>query len=303
MEKEKKITINGNQLTLTNQSKLYWPKEGITKGDVINYYQSVYAFIKKYLKDRPQSLRRNVNGIKDQGFFQKDAGEGTPSWIKTSKILAESTNKKVEYIICNDKATLTYMNNLGCIELNPWNSRTVSLNKPDYLIMDIDPSEKNTFEEVIETALAIKEVLDKAGATSYCKTSGASGLHVYIPMHAAYTYEHVRSFAELIAHLTNEKLPKTTTLERPLKKRRGRIYIDYLQNSKGQTLASVYSLRPKPGATVSAPLLWKEVKKGLHPSQFTIHNMLARLKKSGDLFSGVLTDKTNLEKCIKNLGV
>jgi bifunctional non-homologous end joining protein LigD len=122
-------------------------------------------------------------------------------------------------------------------------------------------------------------------------------------MHAAYAYEHVRSFAELIAHLTNEKLPKTTTLERPLKKRRGRIYIDYLQNSKGQTLASVYSLRPKPGATVSAPLLWKEVKKGLHPSRFTIHNMLARLKKSDDLFSGVLTDKTNLEKCIKNLGV
>jgi bifunctional non-homologous end joining protein LigD len=302
--KEKdEIQVNGHRLTITNKSKFYWPDEKITKGDVLNYYNSIHEWILPYLKNRPQSLNRTPNGIAGEGFYQKDAGEGVPSWIKTKTMMAESANKKIDYIICNDLATLLYLNNLGCIEINPWNSRISKPDYPDYMVLDIDPSEKNTFGQVIETAQAIHEVLEKAGAPSYCKTSGATGLHIYVPLQAAYTYEQIRMFAEAVALLTQEMLPKTTTVERALNKRNGRIYLDHLQNKKGQTLASVYSVRPKPGATVSAPLLWKEVKPSLHPSNFTIQNMLKRINKTGDLFNGVLTEKTNLIKCLKNLGI
>jgi len=171
------------------------------------------------------------------------------------------------------------------------------------MVIDLDPSDNNSFEQIIDAALVVKEVLDQAGAASFSKTSGATGLHIYVPLKAQYTYEDIRAFAEVVARMTQERLPKTTTVERALNKRNGRIYLDYLQNKKGQTLASVYSVRPKPGATVSTPLLWKEVKHGLNPSQFTIHNIEKRLNKTGDLFRGVLTEKINLKKCLKNLGV
>lgn len=302
-KKEASRKINGHVVTLTNLEKLYWPDEKITKGDLIYYYETVSKYILPYLKGRPQSLRRNPNGIRDEGFFHKDAGHDTPSWVDTVTISSESADKDIKYILCNNKATLLYLNNLGCIELNPWNSTVRKLDYPDYMVMDLDPSDENTFEQVIEAAQAVKEVLDEAGATAYCKTSGATGLHIYVPLKAQYPYDEVRAFAEVIATLTGQKLPISTTMERSLSKRNGRIYLDYLQNKKGQTLASVYSVRPKPGATVSTPLLWKEVKHGLHPEQFTIHNIARRLDRHGDLFSGVLRDRTNLKKCLKNLGV
>jgi bifunctional non-homologous end joining protein LigD len=303
MAKENIIKIGGRKLTVTNQDKIYFPEEKITKGQVLEYYQKVYKYISRYLKDRPQSLRRNPNGISDGGFFHKDAGDLAPSWMKTVKINSEAAGKKIDYLVCNEKAGLAFMNNLGCIEINPWNSSIGSINKPDYLIMDIDPSEKNTFEQVIETAIVIKDLLDRGGAKSYCKTSGSTGLHIYIPLKAQYTYTQIRSFAKGLASLTQQQLPVTTTIERPLNKRKGRIYIDYLQNRRGQTLACAYSLRPKPGATVSAPLDWKEVKKGLTVQQFDMINIFKRLEKKGDLFSGVLTGKTDLKKCAKNLGI
>jgi bifunctional non-homologous end joining protein LigD len=303
MAKENIIKIGGRELTVTNQDKIYFPEEKITKGQVLEYYQKVYKYISRYLKDRPQSLRRNPNGISDGGFFHKDAGDLAPSWMKTVKINSEAAGKKIDYLVCNEKAGLAFMNNLGCIEINPWNSSIGSINKPDYLIMDIDPSEKNTFEQVIETAIVIKDLLDRGGAKSYCKTSGSTGLHIYIPLKAQYTYTQIRSFAKGLASLTQQQLPVTTTIERPLNKRKGRIYIDYLQNRRGQTLACAYSLRPKPGATVSAPLDWKEVKKGLTVQQFDMINIFKRLEKKGDLFSGVLTGKTDLKKCAKNLGI
>jgi bifunctional non-homologous end joining protein LigD len=170
------------------------------------------------------------------------------------------------------------------------------------MVIDLDPSDKNTFEQIVDAALVVKDILDQAGANAYCKTSGSRGLHIYVPLKAQYGYDEVRDFAEIIAMRTQEQLPDTTTTERPLNKRKGRIYLDYLQNKMGQTLASVYSVRPKPGATVSTPLLWKEVKHGLHPSQFNIFNIAKRLDKHGDLFAGVLKEKTNLRKCLKALG-
>jgi bifunctional non-homologous end joining protein LigD len=302
LEDNRTLKVNGHSLKLTNQNKIYWPEEKITKGQVLKFYDSISTYILPHLKDRPQSLKRNPNGITDKGFFHKDAGDAAPSWVKHIELYSDSAKKNINYILCNNKATLLYLNNLGCIEINPWNSRVKNLDHPDYLVMDIDPSDQNSFDEVVDTALVIKEILDRAQAPAFCKTSGATGLHIYVPMGAAYDYDQTRSLAEIIAHLTQEQLPRTTTIERSLSKRNNRIYIDYLQNRRGQTLSSVYSLRPVPGATVSTPLRWQEVKSGLHPSQFTIYNLPQRLAKLGDLFAGVRREKINLRRALKTLG-
>lgn len=294
--------MNKSKPGLTNLDKLYWPDEGITKGDLINYYESISSYILPYLKNRPMSLKRNPNGIRDAGFYHKDAGDIAPPWMKTAKFYAASSNKTVNYLVCNNLKSLKFIANLGCIEMNPWNSTVAKPEQPDYFVMDIDPSDKNTFEEVIETAQVVKDVCDRAGITAFCKTSGASGLHIYIPVNRKYEYDMVRDFALIIATLVHEQLPAITTLERSLSKRKkNQIYIDYLQNSRGQTLASAYSVRPRPGATVSAPLEWKEVKAGLHPSLFTIKNIKKRADKKGDLFRGVLGKGVNIPAALKKL--
>lgn len=294
------LIVGKHTIELTNTNKIFWPKDGYTKGDVIDYYNNMANYILPYLKDRPLSLKRNPNGIDDEGFYQKDAGGNAPSWVKKADIYSDSANKIIHYLVCNDKASLLYLANLGCIEMNPWNSTTKKIDKPSYFVIDIDPSDKNNFDEVIETALVTKAVLDKAGAKSYCKTSGSTGLHVYVPMGNRYDYEIVKNFAHIVASLVQEQL-SFTSLERNLKKRGHKIYVDFLQNRTGQTLASAYSIRPKPGATVSTPLDWKEVKPGLHPSQFTIKNTLQRLQKKGDLFIDVLGKGIDLNKCLHRL--
>ncbi|MEO6327308.1 MAG: DNA ligase D [Ginsengibacter sp.] len=301
-EKNKVYSFGRTKIKTSNPNKIYFPEDGITKGDVINYYIEVSNYILPYLKGRPQSLLRNPNGINAKGFFHKDAGEEAPSFVKRKKIFSESANKDIDYILCDNQPTLTYLNNLGCIEINPWHSTIDALDFPDYLIIDIDPSDRNTFDQVIEAANVVKQVLDKAGAPGFCKTSGASGLHVYIPTAKKYTYDQVKDFAYLVCMLVNEQIPEFTTLERNLKKRGDQhIYMDYLQNRRGQTIASVYSLRPKRGATVSMPLLWNEVKTGLSPSDFNIKNSVSRIKKAGDIFSGVLGKGISINNCLKNL--
>lgn len=296
------LKIGTKEVRLTNQQKIYWPGEGYTKGDLTGYYDAMSNYILPYLKNRPESLNRFPNGINGPGFYHKDAGDTAPDWVSSIELYSESTEKHIDYIICNDKATLLYLANLGCIEMNPWNSTTRKLDNPTYMIIDIDPSEKNTFDEVIETALATKQVLDSCGAASYCKTSGASGLHVFVPMGNRYNYEQVKTFAHLIAAKVTELLPDITTLERNLKKRGNKkIYVDYLQNRKGQTIASAYSVRPKKGATVSTPLNWKEVKKGLHPSQFDIRTIPKRVAKTGDIFKPVLGKGIDMMKCLKRM--
>jgi bifunctional non-homologous end joining protein LigD len=300
--KEKEFIFGKTKVMTTNPDKLYWPEEGITKSMLIDYYQSMAKYILPYLKDRPESLKRNPNGITDNGFFHKDAGDIAPEWVTTKKIYSESADKEIDYIICNNEATLAFLNNLGCIELNPWNSVIRSLDKPDYMIIDIDPSSKNTFEQVIETANVFKELLDKAGAVSYCKTSGATGLHIFVPMERKYLYEQVKSFAEVLCTMVNDQLPGFTSMDRNLIKRGDKkIYLDYLQNRRGQTIACAYSLRPVKEATVSTPLQWKEVKPGLKPTDFTISNILKRVNKTRDIFIGVLGNGIDLKKCLQKL--
>lgn len=300
-ENTEELLFGKIKVPITNSTKIFWPEEQLTKGDVIAYYQNIANYIIPYLKDRPQSLLRTPNGINKASFYHKDAGGESPDWVKTIDIFSESTNKTIEYILCNNKATLAYLNNLGCIELNPWHSTIKALDYPDYLVIDLDPSPKNTFEQVIETAQVVKGILDKAGATSYCKTSGATGLHIYVPTSKKYTYEQIKKFTELICILTHEQLPKFTSNERSLKKRGNNIYLDHLQNRRGQTIACVYSLRPKKGATISTPLHWREVKQGLDPLDFNIHSVAKRLKKNGDIFTGILGKGIDLLKCLKNL--
>ena len=301
-ETDKVYTFGKIKVKVTNVDKIYFPEEGITKGDVVDYYISMADYILPYLKGRPESLLRHPNGINAQSFFQKDAADNAPPFVKNQMVHSESNNKEINYIVCDNLPTLVYLNNLGCIEVNPWHSTVKSLENPDYLMIDIDPSQENTFDQVIEVALSVKKILDKAGAECFCKTSGASGLHVYVPTGKKYTFEQVKDFAYIVCIMVNDELKDFTTLERNLQKRGDKhIYMDYLQNRRGQTIASVYSLRPKPAATVSTPLLWEEVQKGLSPKQFTINNSLQRVKKMGDIFKGVLGKGINIEKCLENL--
>ena len=301
--KKEEVRIGKDRVIITNRDKVFWPDEGYTKGDVVDYYDQMSSFILPHLKGRPISLKRNPNGIRDEGFYHKDAGENAPSYVTVFPVAnASNKNKIIDYVVSNNRATLLYLANLGCIEINPWNSTQKTPDKPTWMVIDIDPSPENEFTGVVDVALMIKNILDKAGVSCYCKTSGSSGLHVYIPLKNKYDYKEVREFARIIATLVQEQLPETTTLERSLSKRGPKIYIDYLQNSGGQTLASVYSIRPVPGAFVSTPLDWKEVNHQLHPSLFTIRTIIKRVEQKGDLFKPVLIGVTNIGKALANLG-
>lgn len=299
-ENERTLLLNKRSVTLTNQQKIYWPQEKITKGQLIDYYIAVADYILPHLKDRPLSLHRFPNGITGMSFYQKDMDVKTiPSWLKTISFLAESTGKEVDYLLCNDTATLLYMVNLGCIEVNPWLSRTSKPEHPDNIVIDLDP-EGIPFSAVVETAQCVHEILEKYGINSYCKTSGSRGLHIFIPTGAKYEYDTCRLFAEFIAREANAQLPGITSVIRTKSQRKKKVYLDFLQNSRGQTIAAPYSARPKPGATVSAPLDWKEVNGKLDMKDFHIGNTVSRLKKKGDLWANIYKDKNDLKAVLKN---
>jgi len=287
-------------VNFTNLEKVYWPDSGYTKYDLIDYYIQVSEYILPYLKDRPQSLHRHPDGIKNKGFYQKDH-EHLPSWIETLEQFSKSSDRTINYLLCQNEATLLYMANMGCIEINPWNSRIGLLDKPDYAIIDLDPSDTNTFEHVITVAQVVKQILDQAGIEGLCKTSGSSGIHIYLPLAAQYTYAEARNFTKLLCMFVEEQLPDLTSMTRAVKARKGKIYLDYLQNRKGQTLAAAYCVRPRSGATVSAPLEWHEVKPGLKIDDFTLKTMPFRLQKKGDLFAGVRGAGIDMAAAIERL--
>lgn len=297
--KEEQRKIGRRVLTFTNLDKLYFPKEKISKRDVLDYYDAVAPYIMPYLKDRPQSLNRHPNGIDNPNFYQKDVAGKVADWIPTYLYDSDS-GEDIRYLVCTEKAVLLYMANLGCIEMNPWHSRIQAPEAPDWCVIDLDP-DGNPFDRVIETALTVKQVLDGVGAACYCKTSGATGMHIYIPLGGKYSYDDSRAFAELTVLAVNRELPGFTSVVRTPAKRKGKIYLDFLQNRKIQTIAAPYSLRPKPGATVSMPLHWDELKKGLLPKNFTIHNALDRIKETGDLFKPVLGKGIRLETVLENM--
>ena len=300
-EDSKTVLINKHELSFTHLGKIFWPKEKYTKRDLLNYYYGIAPYILPYLKDRPQSLNRHPNGITGPGFYQKNVSGKVPDWIKTFPYRTAGDDEDKEFLVCTDEASLLYIISLGCIEVNPWSSRVAMSDNPDWCIIDLDPDKKTPFEKVIEAAQVTRKVLDAAGVDSWCKTSGSTGLHVYFPLGAKYSYEHSKEFARLVVQLVNAQIPDFTTVERTVKARKGRMYLDFLQNRPQATIAAPYSVRPKPGATVSAPLHWDEVKKGLSMQDFTIRTMPARVREMGDLFQPVLGKGIDMQAALEKL--
>ncbi len=299
--KDESITIGSKTVQLTNLDKVYWPQDNYIKGQMIAYYEEMADYILPYLKDKPISLHRFPNGIDADSFFQKDVDpDKIPDWINTVPIHAESTGKEIDYIVCNDKATLLYIANLGSIEINPWLATYKKPENPDFAVLDLDPNGAD-FEEVIRVALLAKEYLDKMGASSFIKTSGSTGLHIYLNVAKKYDYDIVRDFIQLLAEMLHERCADTTSIVRDPKKRKGMIYLDFLQNRRGQTIAAPYSLRPKEGATVSAPLTWDEVRPGLDIKTFNIKSMLKRVKEVKDPWADIWTKPVDIKKSLKRL--
>lgn len=290
--------IKGHSLKFNNLNKVYWPEDGYTKRDMFNYYYQAADYILPYLKDRPLSLNRFPGGIHGPGFYQKDVKGKAPDWAKTFPYTTSDGEHK-EFLVGGDEATLLYMATLGCIEMNPWFSRIQHPDNPDYCVIDLDP-DQNTFDQVIETAQEVKKILDAINIPGFVKTSGSTGIHIYIPLGAKYSYDQSQMFGKLLVSIVHAQLPEFTTMERQIKNRGGKMYLDYLQNRPGATIASPYSLRPKIGATVSMPLHWEEIKKGLSMKDFTIKNAIERMKNEGDIFKGALQKGIDMSKALQN---
>ena len=293
--KEASLRVGPQTLKFTNLKKVFYPGEGYTKRDVLNYYDSVAGLILPHLKDRPLSLKRYPNGIRQDYFFQKDAPESFASWLRTERI------DDIHYVFAEDRASLLYLVNLGCIDHNPWMSRSQSLDNPDFVLIDLDPQEC-PFDKIVDAALLVKRVLDRLGLVGYPKTTGGDGMHVYVPLEPVYSYEESRTFAELISRLALAEDPDLFTTPRSVSKRqKNRVYFDYLQNGRSKTIAAPYVLRAYPGAPVATPLEWAEVHHGLHPGQFNIANAPDRFGTRGDLFAGVLDHPQQLEAALAKL--
>lgn len=297
----KPITVEagGRQVTVTSLDRVLWPDDGLTKGDLIDYYRRMAPLVLPYVVDRPQSLHRFPAGIHGESFYHKDV-DYAPDWVETVNLPSESDPEGINYLLCQDEATLVYMANLGCIELNPWNSRVGHLDRPDWLVFDLDPGEI-AFGEVVRTALAIHEILGSLDVPHRVKTSGATGLHIYVPLEARYTYEQGLKFGLIVGHLVHNRLPLITSLDRDPRRRREKIYIDLYQNRRGQTLAAPYCLRPRPGAPVSTPLRWDELAPDLDPRDFNIHNIQERVDELGDLWRDVLGPAVDMEAALQRL--
>jgi bifunctional non-homologous end joining protein LigD len=301
--KEKVATIDGVQIKFSNLQKIFYPKEGYTKGNVLDYYDAVSDFILPHLKDRPLSLKRYPNGIHQSFFFQKNTRGEFPDFIRTEHVYSEHNAGTIEYALAENRASLLYLVNLGCIDQNPWMSRVQTIEYPDFVLIDLDPVEC-PFDMIIDAMQLVKAKLDIAGLQGYPKTTGGDGLHIYIPIEPLYNYDQVRGFAEVIWNLVYEEEPNLFTTPRAVAKRKkGRVYFDYLQIALSKTIAAPYVLRAYDGAPVATPLDWKEVKRGLKPHDFTIENAVARFNKVGDLFKPVLTNLQRLEPALKRLSL
>lgn len=296
--KEGYVEIDGYQLKLTNLDKVFWSKEAITKRDLIYYYYHIADYLIPHLKERPLTLKRYPDGIEGGRFFQKNAGPETPQWMKTRRIYAQSPDEYINYIFCNNRASLIYLANLAAISQNPWLSHWPTLDNPDFFVLDLDPQPPATFKQAIMVAHLVKEELENFDLRSWVKTSGATGLHVYVPIKPVYSYKQARTFAQLIATLVNKRNPKITTIEHAIEKRKGKVYIDYLQNVRSKTVASVYSVRARPKAPVSTSLQWSELSLDITPEQFNIFNIFDRLKEKGDIFKEVLGQKQDLSSAL-----
>lgn len=290
----------GLPFELTHQTKIFFPRHKYTKGDLIKYYENAASYILPYLKDRPLSLLRQPGGVNDRGFFQKNMPHA-PAWLPTADIYSDTHQGNMHWMVGGSLETLLYAVQLGSIEINPWSSRVTHLNNPDWAVIDLDPEGTITFKDVIAVARTVKQVCQEWHVPSYPKTSGKTGIHIFIPMGARYTYEQVKDFAHLMVLEVHRRQPNLTSVERMPGKRPNRIYLDFLQNRQGQTLAAPYSVRPTPDATVSMPLHWDEVTASLKPTDFTIENAMRRVSRIGDLWAPVLGKGVDLRATLAHI--
>ena len=296
------LDLQGKRFRLTHLDKVFFPESGYTKRDLLAHYYRTSAYILPFLKDRPMVLRRYPNGIAGEAFFQKDVREGLPDWLETAAIPSEGKREKVHYVLANDLAALLYLTNLGCIDHNPWSSRSDDIEHPDYFFFDLDPSEGTGFSTVVTVARALHLQLSQLGVSVFLKTSGATGFHLYVPVERGYTYEQLRMFAEIVAQLVSAKHSSLITSERIVAKRpAGRVLIDVSQNGLGRPLASAYSVRAFPKAPVSTPVLPAELHASLRPDIFNLRTISGRLASKGDLWADFWASRQRIEDALDRL--
>jgi bifunctional non-homologous end joining protein LigD len=290
-ERDVELSVGGRRVRLTNLRKLFWPGAGITKRDLLQYYADVSPYLLPHLKDRAMVMKRYPNGAAGKCFFMKRVPEPHPDWIETCTIDHKSGNV-IDFPMVQDLASLLWVVNLGCIDLNQWYARCDDVDRPDYLHFDLDPVKGVRFPRILTAALVVREALEALGMTPLVKTTGSSGVHIYVPIVRGPTQKQVWTFAKALAHALAARHPKLLTAEYRIAARpAGRVLVDYNQNAWGRTLASIYSVRPKPRATVSAPITWKEVEEGVALTDFRLDNVPARLGKVGDLWKPLLAKR------------
>jgi bifunctional non-homologous end joining protein LigD len=272
---------------LTNLDKVFWPAEGYTKGDLVAYYDTIAPRLLPYLRNRPIVLTRYPDGIAGKSFYQKDAPDFVPDWVRTEGIYSKDTDRDIDYFVVDDAETLRYVVNMGTIPIHVWSARVAALERPDWLVIDLDPKGA-PFTDVVRVAQALHRLLDDLELAGYPKTSGATGLHVLLPLGARYTHEQTRTLARLLAVLVVQAVPDIATVARPLSARGGKVYVDFGQNGHGQTIVAPFSVRPLPGAPVSCPLDWAEVTARLDPADFTIRTVPRRFARRQDPLAPVL---------------
>jgi bifunctional non-homologous end joining protein LigD len=292
----------GRELRLSNLNKVYWPDDGITKGDLLAYYWNVAELILPHLRDRPLTMRRMPDGLAGQPFYEKQVPAHAPDWLPTAAVPSEDDTRVVEFVVVQDLASLLYVVNLGCIEMHPLHARAGSLDRPDYAFFDLDPFEPYTYEDVRTVAKLVKVVLDGLGLRGYPKTSGATGMQVFVPLDGTHTHADARELVERVGRLVVRAYPEKATMAWPLAERAGKVFIDHQMNRPGANIASAYSVRPLPGAPVSTPLDWEELDEDLEPGDFRIDNVWDRFA-AGDRWAPVQTDKQSLAGAMEALGL
>jgi bifunctional non-homologous end joining protein LigD len=295
------VQVGGHGVALSNLDKVLWPKEHITKAELISYFNDIAPTILPHLKDRPLVLTRYPDGWQGKSFYQKNTPSSAPPWIRTASLPSE--RRVIRYVIADHPAVLVWLANQTAFELHPFLSRVDSIDSPDYTVFDLDPMERTTWAHVRQTALTLRAALSHLGLRGYPKTSGGDGLQIYVPLLSGATYQESRSFATAVLQAVNNVLPEITTLVRHPAARQGKLYLDALQNARGKTLVGVYAVRARPGATVSTPVKWEEIESNsLDKDACTLRTIGHRVARFGDLFLPVLRDRQNIREALARLG-
>ncbi|NLJ86982.1 MAG: DNA polymerase domain-containing protein [Firmicutes bacterium] len=301
MEQQQTVLVDGFEVTISNWDRILWPEVDFTKGNLIQYYSLAAPYLLTHLRDRPLTVTRFPQGIQGDSFYQKNCPQHAPDFVETTPVTDSKGEKTINYILVQNRATLVWLANQACIELHPWLSLYTRPQYPDWVIFDLDPAEGCDFDDVREIAFLVRKALDELGLTSYPKLSGATGIHIYVPIQPKYTYDVTSSFVGNIGKILESVYPARVTTERLVKNRIGHVYVDHLQNLLGKTIAAPYSPRPLPHAPISTPVTWEELKT-VYPHQFHLGNILSRLETTEDLFAPQLVAGQSLDTALAYLG-